>query len=123
MLTLAVVCIIVAAIVGIVVYVTHAVKPRRVKFTADVWTLVNVWLRFAVGPGLRLGSRAGAAALGSPAVVAVPPGRNPLALLVSCEGRGSLAAGPPEGYRAGHVMLWSRKSPLSVTGRGVIVCC
>jgi len=42
MLTLAVACIIVSAIVGMVTYMTRTVKPSRVKFTAGVWKLVNV---------------------------------------------------------------------------------
>jgi hypothetical protein len=42
LLTLAVTCVLVAAVVGVVVYVTRIVKPKRVKFTAGVWKLVNV---------------------------------------------------------------------------------
>lgn len=39
---LTITCIIVAAIVGVVVYVTRVVKPKRVKFTAGVWKLVSL---------------------------------------------------------------------------------
>jgi hypothetical protein len=41
-LTLVVICIFVVAAVGVVVYVTRTVKPRRVKFSAGVWKLVSL---------------------------------------------------------------------------------
>jgi hypothetical protein len=44
MLTLAVICIITAAVVCVVVYVIHTVKPRRVKITAGFWKVANVSL-------------------------------------------------------------------------------
>jgi|HubBroStandDraft_6_1064221.scaffolds.fasta_scaffold451467_1 hypothetical protein len=43
MLTLAVICI-TAAVLCVVVYVIHVVKPRRVKITAAFWKLANVSL-------------------------------------------------------------------------------
>ena len=42
MLMLIITCILVVAIVGVVVYVTRTVKPRRVKFSAGVWKLVSL---------------------------------------------------------------------------------
>ena len=42
MLTLVVLCTLVTAILGVVVYITRTVKPKRVKLTAGVWKLVNL---------------------------------------------------------------------------------
>jgi hypothetical protein len=40
MLTIA--CILAAAVVGIVVYLTWIVKPKRVKFTAGIWKFLSL---------------------------------------------------------------------------------
>ena len=53
MLTLAIICILVAAVVGTVVYITRIMKPRRVKFSAGVWKLVNLSFEAEAGSELK----------------------------------------------------------------------
>ena len=50
MLTLAVVCALFAAILGVLVYMARTVKPKRVKLTASVWKLVNLSFEAEAGP-------------------------------------------------------------------------